>query len=56
MIETKEDVEGAILEKAYLCERAFVLINDLYKQFISIRVRDKWVKDIMLHIRKWVES
>lgn len=55
-IETKEDIEGAVLEKVYLCEKAIVLINDLYKQFIGLRVTNRWDKDVMPRIRKWLES
>lgn len=55
-IETREDVEGAVLEKVYLCEKALVFVNDLYKQFIDLRVTNRWDKDVVPRIRKWLES
>ena len=55
-IETKEDIEGAVLEKVYLCEKALVFVNDLYKQFIGLRVTNRWDKDVVPRIRKWLES
>lgn len=55
-VETKEDVEAALLEKVYLYERIFVLINNLYKHFISLRVTGRWEKDVVPSIRKWIAS
>ena len=55
-VETKEDIEGALLEKVYLYERIFVLTNNLCKHFISLRVTGRWEKDVVMQIRKWVAS
>ena len=54
--ETEDDVEGIVLEKIYLYEKAIRLFDKLYSHFIKIRVADTWQsKDIPL-IGKWIQS
>lgn len=55
-VEKKEDIEGAVLEKVFLCEKVFILVNNLYKQFINLRVTNKWNKDVVPRIQKWISS
>ena len=55
-IETKEDIEGAILEKAYLFEKIILLINNLYRHFIKLRVSNEWAAKTVPAIRKWIVS
>jgi hypothetical protein len=55
-VEKKEDIEGAVLEKVFLCEKVLVLVNNLYKQFINLRVTNKWNKDVVPRIQKWIAS
>ncbi len=55
-VEKKEDIEGAVLEKVFLCEKVFILVNNLYKQFINLRVTNKWNKDVVPRIQKWIAS
>ncbi|MFO7667506.1 MAG: hypothetical protein R6V76_12860 [Desulfobacterales bacterium] len=54
-IETKKDVEGIAIEKIYLFNVICFLIDDLYKNFIKIRVSDKW-KPVVSDIRKWIKT
>ena len=54
--ENKEEIEGAVLEKVYLYEKVFVLVESLYKVFIRLRISENWQKDIVPAIRKWVKS
>ena len=56
LIEHDEDIEGALLDKVYLFEKAIVFINNLYADFIRLRVSDRWENDEVPHIRKWVAS
>ncbi len=53
-IETKEDIEGAVLEKTFLYEKAFFLVDNLYNQFIQLRVTNKWNKDVVPRMKKWI--
>ena len=55
-VETKDDIEGILLEKVFLYEKIFVLMNNLYKHFISLRVTGRWEKDVVPGIRKWVAA
>ena len=55
-IEKKEDVEGAVLEKIYLYEKVVSLIENLYKQFIHIRISNKWNSETIPRIKKWIKS
>ncbi len=55
-VESREDLEGAVLEKAYLCERASQCMDKLFKQFITLRVSDDWSKKVVPRVRKWMHS
>ncbi len=55
-IEKKEDVEGAVLEKIYLYEKVVSLLENLYKQFIQIRISSKWNSETVPRIKKWIKS
>lgn len=55
-IETQEDIEGAVLEKVYFYEKAFDIIDKLYKLFIKVRVSEKWNKDVVPRIKKWIKA
>ncbi len=54
-IETKNDVEGIAIEKIYLFNVICFLIDDLYKNFIKIRVSNKW-KPVVSDIREWIKT
>lgn len=55
-IESPKDMEGAILEKVYLCEKAFSLLDNLYEKFIKLRVAENWSKKTVPAIRKWIKA
>ncbi|MEE8399745.1 MAG: hypothetical protein V3S89_12115 [Desulfobacterales bacterium] len=55
-IESENEVEGAVLEKVFLCEKVFGFVNNLYSQFIHQRVSDSWKTSIVPSIRKWITS
>ena len=55
-IETKDDMEGAVIEKVYLCEKTINLINGLFRHFIKLRVSNAWTAKTVPAIRKWVVS
>lgn len=53
-IETKEDIEGAVIDKMYLCDRIVALINGLFTHFIKLRVSNDWSAKTVPAIRKWI--
>jgi hypothetical protein len=55
-IEKKEDIDGAVLEKFYLYEKVVSLVEKLYDQFIQIRITNKWEKETVPMIKKWIKS
>lgn len=55
-VESQEEVEGALLERVYLCERVTGLLDALYKHFILMRVSDQWEADTVPLVKKWIQS
>jgi hypothetical protein len=55
-VESQEDIEGAVLEKAYLCDRAIQVTDKLFKQFIALRVTDDWNTKVVPLMRQWIHS
>ena len=55
-VQTPEDLEGIVMEKAYLVEKVVGLINALFSHFVKLRVSSKWRNQTVSQIRKWVSS
>lgn len=55
-VESEEDLEGAILEKANLCDRAIQCMDKLFKQFITLRVSEGWPNKVVPLVRQWIHS
>jgi len=55
-VEAKEDIEGAVMEKAYLYERIFILIDSLFKKFIKIRLSSEWEQSVLPLIKQWIKE
>jgi hypothetical protein len=55
-VETPEDLEGAVIEKAYLMEKVIGLVNNLFSHFVKLRVSDEWRNQTVSLIRKWASS
>jgi hypothetical protein len=53
---SQEDLEGAVLEKSYLYDKAIRLTENLYKHFIKLRVSDDWSKKVVPLVKKWIYS
>jgi hypothetical protein len=49
-------LEGAVLEKAYLYDRAIQCMDKLYKQFITLRVSEDWLSEVVPLVRQWMHS
>jgi len=56
IIETGEDVEGAVLEKIYLYERVVRLLGNMFNAFIKSRVSNEWNKKVIPNLRNWISS
>jgi len=55
-VDSPDDLEGAILEKAYLCEMAFTAVDGLFRTFITLRTSEKWEKQVVGKIKKWIQQ
>ena len=53
-VETKDDIEGMVLEKAYLFEKAIRLVSGLFDSFLALRSTVEWNQTVVPDIRKWI--
>ncbi len=53
--EQPDDLEGVVLEKLYLYEKPFRFVDALYRQFIVLRLSDRW-KQTLTAMKKWVRG
>ena len=55
-VEAREDLEGAVLEKAYLCDAGLQFMDKLFKAFITLRVSDDWANKVVPRLRRWMRA
>ena len=55
-VEAKEDIEGVVLEKAYLYEKAIDLVNRLFILFIKLRTNNDWNQQTVPAMKKWIQT
>ncbi len=55
-VETAEDVEGAVLEKTYLYETVFSLLDKLFHHFVQLRTSNRWREQAVPSIARWILS
>jgi hypothetical protein len=56
MVETEQDLEGAVLERAYVCEKVVQLTQNLFNDFIRLRVSDAWTRKVVPRLKRWIGS
>jgi hypothetical protein len=54
-VEQPEDIEGVVLEKLYLYEKPFKLIDALYRRFLELRLSDQWNETVDA-MKRWVRQ
>lgn len=54
--ETEDDMEAVVLEKLYLYEKPFQLVDALYQRFVTLRLSPQWQQESVSKIRKWLHS
>jgi len=52
----KDDIEGAILEKAFFCEKIYNLIDLLFNKFMEKRSSEAFKNKDIHEIRKWIKN
>jgi hypothetical protein len=56
MVNSTEDIEPMVLEKAYFYEKVSQLVDNLFKEFIKLRLSDTWNASVVPKIRRWIYS
>jgi hypothetical protein len=55
-VESKDDIEGIVLEKAYLYEKTIDLVTSLFNSFLKLRCNDQWNQTTVPEIKKWLKE
>jgi hypothetical protein len=55
-VESQDDLEGAMLEKSYLYDKAMGFISFIFNDFIKHRVSNEWNYQVVPHIRNWIAA
>lgn len=55
-VDTLEDTEGAVLEKAYLLEQILQYMDFLFNTFIHLRVSPAWKEKLIPELKNWVSE
>lgn len=53
-VENKDDMEGAVLEKIFLYDKALALIHRIYEQFVRLRLTPEWRNKVVPQIKEWI--
>lgn len=53
-VESRDDLEGAMLEKTYLYDKAMNFVYLIFYDFIKHRISKDWHHQIVPQIRKWI--
>ena len=54
--ETKEEVEGFVLEKIYLYDKLIQFLDILFERFVHLRTSDRWDSEVIPRIRNWIST
>ena len=54
--ETKEDIEGAVLEKIFLYEKVILFIEGAFRHFVRLRISEDWDKQMTTQMKKWINK
>lgn len=56
LIDRKEDIEGAVLEKIYLFDKIIQFIDSVFGQFIRLRISNAWQEKVVPRMRAWIAA
>jgi len=54
--ETADDIEGCVMEKAYLYEKVVKFIENTFNSYIKIRISNSWNESERLFVRQWIHQ
>ena len=56
LIDRKEDIEGAVLEKTYLFDKISHFVDATFGKFIKLRVSKGWLEQTVPKMRAWIAT
>jgi hypothetical protein len=56
LIDRKEDIEGAVLEKIFLFDKIIHFIDAVFGQFIRLRISNAWQEKVVPRMRAWIAT
>jgi hypothetical protein len=54
--QTKEDIEGAVLEKIFLYEKVIHFIEGAFRHFVRLRISEDWDKKMITQMKQWINK
>jgi hypothetical protein len=54
--ESPEELEGFVIEKAFLYDKIIKFLEKTYKNFIKLRISNSWTKEELPLMCKWIHS
>jgi hypothetical protein len=54
--QTKEDIEGAVLEKIFLYEKVILFVEGAFRYFMRLRISDDWEKKMISQMKQWINK
>lgn len=54
--ENRQDLEGAILEKIFLIQKIWNLLETVYAMFVRLRVSDDWQNATVAELKEWIRK
>ena len=54
--QTKEDIEGAVLEKIFLYEKVVRFVEGAFRYFVRLRISENWNKNIITQMKLWINK
>jgi hypothetical protein len=54
--ETKEDIEGAVLEKIFLYEKVVRFVESAFRYFVRLRISENWDNKIINQMKLWINK
>jgi hypothetical protein len=54
--QTKEDIEGAVLEKIFLYEKVILFIERAFRHFVRLRISEDWEKKMIIQMKQWINK
>ena len=55
-VDSREDIDGAVLDRSSLFEQPMKYLDDLYRYFIRHRVTASWKEVTVPRMKKWIHS